>query len=217
MSQTGIAEMRDKALLAALALCAGAFNGCGAARPANYYQLTPAAGAGARSDPGPYAVALLLSPMTSSQLYHEDRIVYTSEGEAMGRYEFQRWAEPAPEMIDDVLLRQLDESGRFQHISMLRSNARGDYLLRGRLYDFREVDGKLLVARVAFVFELLDTKTGATVWTHKYAHDEAVSERNVSALVAAIDRNVHRGLDEVVESVEQYFSSVKTTAPPVTP
>jgi hypothetical protein len=85
------------------------------------------------------------------------------------------------------------------------------------LYDFREVDGKLLVARVAFVFELLDTKTGATVWTHKYAHDEAVSERNVSALVAAIDRNVHRGLDEVVESVEQYFSSVKTTAPPVTP
>jgi ABC-type uncharacterized transport system auxiliary subunit len=70
--------------------------------------------------------------MTSSQLYHEDRIVYTSEGDAMGRYEFQRWAEPAPEMIDDVLLRQLDESGRFQHISMLRSNARGDYLLRGR-------------------------------------------------------------------------------------
>jgi len=112
---------------------------------------------------------------------------------------------------------KLDESGRFQHISMLRSNARGDYLLRGRLYDFREVDGKLLVARVAFVFELLDTKTGATVWTHKYARDEAVSERNVSALVAAIDRNVHRGLYEVVESLEQCFSSVKTTAPPVTP
>lgn len=135
----------------------------------------------------------------------------------MGRYEFQRWAEPVPEMIDDVLLRQLDESGRFQHVCMLSSNAQGDYLLSEQLYDFREVDGKLLVARVAFVFELRDTKTGATVWTHKYVHDEAVSERNVSALVAAIDRNVHRGLDEVVESLEQYFSSVKTTAPPVTP
>ena len=209
--------MRHKALLAALALCAGAFNGCGAARPTNYYQLTPAGEAGARSDPDPYAIALLLGPMTSSQLYREDRIVYTSEGEAMGRYEFQRWAEPAPEMIDDVLLRQLDESGRFQHVSMLSSNARGDYLLRGRLYDFREVDGKLLVARVAFEFELRDTKMGATVWTHKYVRDEAVTERNFSALAAAIDRNVHHGLDEVVESLEQYFNSVKTAAPPVTP
>ena len=55
------------------------------------------------------------------------------------------------------------------------------------------------------------------VWTHKYAHDEAVSERSVSAVVAAIDRNVHRGLDEIVESLEQYFSSVKTMAPAVTP
>ena len=125
--------MRDKGLLAALALCAGAFNGCGAARPTNYYQLTPAGGAGARSDRGHFAVALLVGPMTTSQLYRDDRIVYTSEAEAMGRYEFQRWAEPAPEMIDDVLLRQLDESGRFQHVSMLRSNAGGDYLLRGQL------------------------------------------------------------------------------------
>ena len=74
-----------------------------------------------------------------------------------------------------------------------------------------------MVARVAFVFDLRDTKTGATVWTHKYARDEAVSERSVSAVVAAIDRNVHRGLDEVVESLEHYFSSVKTTAAPVTP
>jgi ABC-type uncharacterized transport system auxiliary subunit len=215
MSQTGIAEMRHKTLLAALAICAGAFNGCGAARPASYYQLTPAGAAGARSDP--YAVTLLLGPMTTSQLYREERVVYTSEGEAMGRYEFQRWAEPAPEMIDDVLLRQLDESGRFQHVCMLSSNARGDYLLRGQLYDFREVDGKRLVARVAFVFELRNTMTGVTVWTHKYVHDESVTDRNVPALVAAIDRNVHRGLDEVVQSLEQYFSSVKTTAPPVTP
>jgi hypothetical protein len=86
--------------------------------------------------------------------------VYASEGEAMSRYEFQRCAEPVSEMIDDVLLRQLDGSDCFQHVCMLSSNAQGDYLLSGQLYDFREVDGKLLVARVAFVFELRDAKTG---------------------------------------------------------
>ena len=37
------------------------------------------------------------------------------------------------------------------------------YLLHGRLYDFREIDGKVLAARVAFEFELDDSKTGTTV------------------------------------------------------
>jgi hypothetical protein len=31
---------------------------------------------------------------------------------------------------------------------------------------FRELDGKVLAARVAFEFELDDSKTGMTVWTH---------------------------------------------------
>jgi len=34
-------------------------------------------------------------------------------------------------MINDLLLlRQLNESGRYRHVYMLRSNARGDYVLR---------------------------------------------------------------------------------------
>jgi ABC-type uncharacterized transport system auxiliary subunit len=128
----------------------------------------------------------------------------------MGTYEFRRWAEPAPEMIHGVLLRQLAQSGRYQHIYTLQSNVRGNNLLRGHLYDFREVSGKALVSRVAFAFELHDTKTGATVWSSNYAHDEPVTEKDVSAVVAAMDRNVHRGLDEVAAGLQQYFNSVNT-------
>ncbi len=61
-------------------------------------------------------------------------------------------------------------------------------------------------------FELHDTKTGATVWSSNYAHDEPVTEKDVSAVVAAMDRNVHRGLDEVASGLQQYFNSVNTTA-----
>ena len=38
-------------------------------------------------------------------------------------------------------------------------------VLRGHLYDFREISGNGLAARVAFEFELRDSKTGNTVWT----------------------------------------------------
>jgi len=55
----------------------------------------------------------------------------------MGTYEYQRMGGAASEMISDVLLQELQESARYQHVYSLRSDSRGDYVLRGRLYDFR--------------------------------------------------------------------------------
>jgi len=146
-------------------LCLGILNGCGAARPSKFYQLTLPNDKTPGADPPPFPVTLLLGPITTSHLYRDDHIVYTSNGEAMGTYEYQRWAEPPSEMISDVLLRELQVSERYQHVYSLRSDSRGDYVLRGRLYDFREITGNGVAARVAFEFELRDSKTGATVWS----------------------------------------------------
>lgn len=199
--------MRQKMVFLPLILCLGTLNGCGAARPSKYYQLTIPTDQASGEDPAPYPVTLLLGSITTSNLYRDDHIVYTSNGEAMGTYEYRRWAEPPTEMINDVLLRELQRSGRYEHIYSLRSDVRGDYVLRGRLYDFREIDGNGLSARVAFDFELRDSKTGATVWNHTYSHDEPVNRKDVSAVVAAMDRNVQSGLSEVLEGLDQYFSA----------
>jgi ABC-type uncharacterized transport system auxiliary subunit len=110
-------------------------------------------------------------------------------------------------MMDEVLFRELRASGRYRVVNSMRSNARGDYLLHGRLYDFKEVSGNSLMARVAVELELKDTKTGATVWTHYYAHDEPVSGKDVSAVVAALDRNVQRLAGELKAGLEQFFST----------
>src|SRR6202163_3094621 len=133
-----------------LALCVGIGSGCGAARPSKYYQLTVPGDLAPAADPNPYPVTLLLGPLTSSHLYREDHIVYSSAGQNMGTYEYQRWAEPPTEMIDEVLFRQLRASGRFRAVNSMHSNARGDYVLHGRLYDFKEMSGSSLLARVAF-------------------------------------------------------------------
>ncbi len=120
-------------------------------------------------------------------------------------------------MISDVLLRELQESERYQHVYSLRSDSRGDYVLRGRLYDFREIDGNGLSVRVAFDFELRDSKTGTTVWNRSYSHDEPVDGKNVKAVVAALDRNVQSGLREVMGGLEQYLSSHTAVASAVAP
>jgi hypothetical protein len=85
-----------------------------------------------------------------------------------------RWAEPPSEMIDDLLLRELRMSGHYQNVYFLRSDVSGDYV--------REVDGEVLAARVAFEFDLRNIKTGVTVWSHYYLHDEPVNRRDVTAV-----------------------------------
>ncbi len=197
--------MRYKTIVPAFILFLGMLNGCGATRPSKYYQLTVPSEKTSAVDPPPYPVTLLLGPISTSHLYRDDHIVFTSTGEAMGTYEYQKWAEPPAEMVNDVLLRELRASSRFEHVYSLRSNVRGDYVLRGFLYDFREVTGNGDAARVAFEFELRDSKTGATVWNHFYSHDEPVNGKEVSSVVAALDRNVQSGLVETMGGLEQYF------------
>ena len=183
--------------------------GCGATRPSHYYRLgvlhdTPRPDVGAAQFP----VTILVSPFQTSHLYREDRIVYSSHGEEMGLYQYERWAEPPSEMLHEIIVRQLRGSGRYKEIYSLRSSTRGEYILRGHLYDLKEVStGSGLVARVTFEAELVDAKTRNTLWTHPYSHDEPVASKDVSAVVAALNRNVQAGVSDLNAGLAQYFAS----------
>lgn len=201
---------KEKAAASLLAIVALYLCACGAARPSKYYQLTVPGDtpAGQAADPAPAPVTLLVGNLFAPDLYREDRIVYsTAAGEQMGTYEYERWAEPPAEMIQEVLLRELRSSGRYRAVFMHKSAMNGDFSIRGRLYDFKEVSGNGMVARLKVDFEMRDLKNGATVWTHYYEHDEPVSGKNVPAVVAALDKNVQSAVKEVLEGLDQYFAS----------
>jgi ABC-type uncharacterized transport system auxiliary subunit len=182
-------------------------SGCGAARPIKYYELTVPGDMAPAVDPNAVPITLLVGPLAASHLYREDQIVYGAAGESMGLYQSQRWAEPPTEMIQEVMFRELRASGRYRAVNSLRSSARGEYSLQGRLYDFKEVSGGSLMARVAVEYELRETKTGATVWSHYYSHDEPVSGKEVGAVVAALDRNVQGIVGQVKAELQQYFAA----------
>jgi ABC-type uncharacterized transport system auxiliary subunit len=197
------------ATFASLIVTAVLLVGCGAARPSHYYQLstlkdTPRPEIGAAQFP----VTILVSTFQTSHLYREDRIVYSSGHEKMGLYQYERWTEPPSEMLHGIVVRQLRGSGSYKEIYSLRSSARGDFILRGHLYDLKEVATESgLVARVTFEAELVETKTRNTLWTHPYTHDEPVASKDVAAVVAALNRNVQAGVNDLTASLEQYFTS----------
>jgi ABC-type uncharacterized transport system auxiliary subunit len=189
------------------ALCVGLATGCGAARPSNYYELTIPGDTQSAAASSQYDVSLLVGPLRASHLYREDPIVYSSSAEQMGTYEYHRWAEPPTELLAEVLMRQLSASGRFRSVDFLRSNSHGDYILYGRLYDFKEISGPPLLARLTLELELRNAKTGATVWSHYYSHDEPVSGKDINGVVAALNSNAQHGVGDMISSLNQYFSS----------
>lgn len=192
-----------------IALVALLAAGCGSARPSKYYQLTVPPNTVASTAPAssPYPLTLLIGRITAPELYREDPIVYSSTGEAMGTYEYHRWAEPPTQMLPEVLLRELRATGHFKAVNLLRSDVHGDFLLHGHLYDFKEVNSGSRVARVTLELELRNIKTGSMVWTHFYSHDEPVDGKEVDSVVSALDKNVQRGVMEFRASLDEYFAA----------
>ncbi len=200
-------EVRVVAAVIAV-LVVGGLGGCGSTKPSRYYQLTiPAAGAPTMTVATVPATIIVSRPLTSD-LYRDTRLVYSVGPEQMGTYERERWAGAPPSMIQEIFLRELRASGRYQGVHYPESNVIGDYVLRGRLYDFKEVDsGGTPAARLTMDMELRNMKTGATVWTLSYTHDEPVSAKTVPDVVSALNRNVLRAAGEVAAGLEQYFST----------
>ena len=197
------------ATLASILVAAALLAGCGATRPSRYYQLSVVKEP-LRPDVGSaqFPVTILVSNFRTSHLYREDRIVYGTGHEEMGLYQYERWTEPPSEMLHEIVVRQLRGSGRYKEIYSMRSSVRGEYILNGHLYDLKELStGSGLVARVTFEVELVDAKTRNTLWTHPYTHDEPVASKDVAAVVAALNRNVQAGVNDLTASLEQYFAS----------
>lgn len=178
--------------------------GCGAAmRPSRYYQLeTPRATPASATHP----VTLIIGHLSGPHLYHDDRLVYRNGALELGTYQYHRWIEPPTDMLQGMLFRMLRDSGRYRSVQLQRSNLRGDFILRGHLHQLEEISTSHPVARVAFDIELFDLKTGSIVWSKPYSQDERANGKDVPSVVEALNRNVQRGLEEVLSGLDEYFA-----------
>jgi ABC-type uncharacterized transport system auxiliary subunit len=193
-------------------LAAGVAAGCGASRPMKYYTLdaTPEP-AQALLPSSQFPVTLLVARVASSHLYRDDHLVYGMSAEELGTYEYQRWAEPPVDMIQNGLIASLRSTGQFRSVAAVASNLRGDYLLRARLDALEEIDKPQLAARFSLQLELYDPKTASTVWSDSYSHDEPVSGKKVPDVIAALDQNVKTGLNQLASNLGEYFASHQTS------
>ena len=205
-TKEGVA-MRRNCLVTVIALVALTICGCGAVPQSKYYELQVPREANSSAAADAFPITILVGPLKASHLYREDRLVYATDTEEVGTYQTHRWAAPPTEMMRDLLWRTLRASHRYSGVHLLTSNSHGDFILEGNLYDFKEVSGASLVARVNLALELRDINTSAIVWSHDCVHDEPVSSKEVSAVVAALDQNAQRCAMNAATSLNEYFAS----------
>jgi len=194
---------------------AGIAAGCGASRPVKYYVLDMAS-APAAPPPSQFPITLLVARLTTTHLYRDDHIVYGAGSVQLGTYEYERWAEPPADMIQDLLIGSLRSTGQYRSVSRIGSNFRGSYIIRGQLISFYEVDKPELTARFAIQLSVFDPKAGMEVWSDSYSHDEPVKGKTMRDVVEALDRNVRAGMRQLTADLGQYFaghSSQTASAP----
>jgi ABC-type uncharacterized transport system auxiliary subunit len=189
-----------------VALAVAALSSCLGGRPIKYFTISfPPAPPPAASV---YPVALLVGHISAPEILEDQPIVYRSGRNEIGAYEYHLWAEPPAQMVKTVLIRRLRASGRYQSVTQLGGSTQGNFVLRGRLYDFEEVDsGGAITARVTMEFELIDHMTHKSVWNHFYSRTEPVQGKQISDVVAALDHNLEQGLSEVESGLDSYFTS----------
>jgi ABC-type uncharacterized transport system auxiliary subunit len=190
-------------------LLSGSMVACGASRPVKYYVID--AGPTPANASPQLPITLLVARVTAASIYRDDRVVYGSGPVQLGLHEYERWASPPADMMQDLLVSSLRSSGQYRAVSRVSTNVKGDYIVRGHLTALDEVDKPELVGRFSFQLELFDPKTGSTVWSNTYTHDEPVNGKakksSVADVVEALDRNVRAGLNQLTTSMDQYLAA----------
>jgi ABC-type uncharacterized transport system auxiliary subunit len=194
---------RIAALMPILILVVG-LAGCGAPKPINYYSLQiPAAPSTSKPT---YSIDVAVGRITGPSLLQASPIVYKTGTNQIGTYKYHRWQDPPVELVQAKLISLLRSSGGYQSVTSTTTTG-ADYVIRGRLHEFSEVDGEGIGALITMEFELYERRSAKVLWSHFYTQLEPAQGKAVSGVAQAIDRNLDRGLREVMTELGQYFAA----------
>lgn len=173
---------------------------CGAVPRTNYYALRvpppPAA-----HDPKTAGV-VGVEHFRAADVLRDDRIVYYASPMELNFYQYHRWsAEPAT-MLTELVARRLEQSGAFMAVRVLPSREPMDYLVRGRVLNFEEVDsGTNVKGRAGLEMMLVRVRDHKILWSESRQEESAAEGKGVPAVVLALNAASERLLDGLVPAL----------------
>ena len=202
------AEKQTIRRIVSIFLVAGWFVGdsaCVSTKPVHYYTMQAPPRPANQNKPD--GLILLVGNIACPEALQDSRIRYRSGSNEAGAYEYHRWTERPGVMVRDALMRALRDSGKYQRVLEAGSSTGGDYLLRGKLEEFDEVDQAAIQTKISLRVELVDRKTNQDVWDYTAVRAEPVSGKSVPEVVQSFERNLQRVVTEIAGKVDQFLSA----------
>jgi ABC-type uncharacterized transport system auxiliary subunit len=185
---------------AALALLAAVGVSCGSLPKINYYALRVPA-APETKDPNARGV-LGIERFRAAEVLRDDRIVYYESPTQLNFYQYHRWGSDPATLLTDLVARRLSQTGVFSEVRRLPSPEPVDYVLRGHLLNFEEVDYEAGVkGRVALEMTLFRSRDHKVVWSERRQVESAAEGKGVAGVVNALNAASVRLLDEVLPAL----------------
>lgn len=149
---------------------------------------------------------LLVGEITTPESLEDGRIRYRKGSNEAGAYEYHRWTERPESMVRDALLRALRDSGQYRRVLNSGSSTNGDYLVRGMLDEFDEVDSSSIRTKISLHVEVVDRKANQTVWDRTAEREEQVSGNTVVEVVRSMERNLQQLVGETAGEIDRFLA-----------
>jgi uncharacterized lipoprotein YmbA len=183
--------------------------GCmgGNVRYPKYYALEIETAQTLKVKDGRLPVAVAVRQFETPAYLRQGRIVYREAPEEVGFYDYHRWAADPGAAVTTAVISSLRSARLFSFVKPYDGQDKPEYLLTGRLERLDEIDycGAVRV-EAKLSAELVNLRTGATVWTGEMAETSKVETRNINSVVAAMGRAVQMNIDQLVAGIKQQIS-----------
>ncbi|MGA2416515.1 MAG: ABC-type transport auxiliary lipoprotein family protein [Candidatus Sulfotelmatobacter sp.] len=188
-------RMNVVVVLAAVITLAGC---AGKVKYPNYYTLNVPPPPDPPLEEGVHA-SLAIRQFRSPAYLRQGAIVYKTSPEQIGFYQYHRWAVDPREFVTNAVAERLRVSGKFNQVKFYDGRPDVDYILSGRLEKLEEIDydGGVKV-EVAISAQMTSLANGATVWSNAVTEVGTVSQRDVPAVVAGLNRTMDRAIERLL-------------------
>lgn len=192
---SGSSKYRLLTLLLAIAAAS-----CGSVPKTSYYTLRVPAPPEAK-DPKT-ALVLGVEHFRATEALRDDRIVFYESPTQINFYQYHRWSADPATLLTDLAARRLEQAGVFAAVRRLPSRDPVDYVLRGDILNFEEVDDASGVrGRVAVQMSLVRSRDRKTLWSQSRQAESAAQGKGVPGVVEALNAASVRVLDDLLPAV----------------
>jgi ABC-type uncharacterized transport system auxiliary subunit len=149
-------------------------------------------------------VTVAVRRFETPQYLRQGRVVYRQTATEIGFYEYHRWAADPAITVTAAVIDALRSSRLFSFVKPYDGQSQQDYLMSGRLERLEEIDsGGSVRVEAKVSAELVNLRTGHTVWTGDADESSGVETRNVSSVVAEMSHAVQKSIARLVTSLDQ--------------